>query len=369
MLKTDLNHIKMIKNNFKILSEETNRILELNSKLNKRISLNESTTRDLTVTVKGDKGELIAGAIVYDTDNSNAVNGATDANGNVVLQNFSGDTITIAFLGFATQIVTVDNSKTSIEVVLKQDAQLNTVDIIYTKPAKILVIDSTSKKPMENVKIILIKKIDDKDKYEGDGEKVEIYTGEDGTFIFEYDLYETSVTVSTKYGKQSFNLKRKEGETIESSDKIFKTIEFERYIQVKLQLKDSQTDELIPITKDVLDNIKIKIDDSTAFNSNANINEKLTEVDGDEIILDFSPLYISDSTKLIVKLDGYSASSVPLTSKPTGPIVVTLTDEVEEPERIKLPKGIRLGDVYESKTLYDVMRKYLGLCGEKYQEY
>jgi len=368
MLKTDLNHIKMIKNNFKILSEETNRILELNSKINKRIFLNESTPRNLTVTVKGDKGELIVGAVVYDTDNSNAVNGATDANGNVVLQNFSGDTITIAFLGFATQIVTVDNSKTSIEVVLKQNAQLNTVNIISTRPAKILVIDSTSKKPMEKVKIILIKKIDDKDNYEGDGEKVEIYTGEDGTFIFDYDLYETSVTVSTKYGKQSFNLERKEGETIES-DKIFKTIEFERYIQVKLQLKDSQTDELIPITKDVLDNIKIKIDDSTAFNSNADINEKLTEVDGDEIILDFSLLYISDSTKLIVKLDGYSASSVPLTSKPTGPIIVTLTAEVEEPERIKLPKGVRLGDVYESKTLYDVMRKYLGLCGEKYQEY
>jgi hypothetical protein len=352
---------------FKILSEETNRILELNSKLNKRISLNESTTRDLTVTVKDDNGGLLVGAIVYDPDNSGIVNGATDANGNVVFKNFSGDTITITSLGFATQIVTVDNSKTSIEVVLKQDAQLKTVDIKYTKPAKILVIDSTSKKPMEKVKIILIKKIDDKDKYEGDGEKVEIYTGEDGTFIFEYDLYETSVTVSTKYGKQSFNLKRKEGETIES-DKIFKTIEFERYIQVKLQLKDSQTDELIPITKDVLDNIKIKIDDSTAFNSNADINEKLTEVDGYEIILDFSPLYISDSTKLIVKLDGYSASSVPLTSKPTRPIVVTLTKEPEPVENAKLPKGIKLGMVYESEELYDVMQRWLGLCGTQYWE-
>jgi hypothetical protein len=356
-----------MKTKFELLFEETNRILELNSKLNKRISLNESTPRDLTVTVKDDKGGLLVGAIVYDPDNSGIVNGATDANGNVVFKNFSGDTITITSLGFATQIVTVDNSKTSIEVVLKQDAQLKTVDIKYTKPAKILVIDSTSKKPMEKVKIILIKKIDDKDKYEGDGEKVEIYTGEDGTFIFEYDLYETSVTVSTKYGKQSFNLKRKEGETIES-DKIFKTIEFERYIQVKLQLKDSQTDEFIPITKDVLDNIKIKIDDSTAFNSNADINEKLTEVDGYEIILNFSPLYISDSTKLIVKLDGFLQKSVGLTSIPTRPIVVTLTKEPEPVEIAKLPKGIKLGQVYESEELYDVMQRWLGLCGTKYWE-
>lgn len=357
----------MIKNNFKILSEETNRILELNSKLNKRISLNESTTRDLTVTVKDKDGTTILGAQVYDPDNSGTVNGVTETNGKVILKNFSGTKIAVAFVGYETSIIDIQNSQNSVEVILKRDAQLKTVDIKYTKPAKILVIDSTSKKPMEKVKIILIKKIDDKDKYEGDGEKVEIYTGEDGTFIFEYDLYETSVTVSTKYGKQSFNLKRKEGETIES-DKIFKTIEFERYIQVKLQLKDSQTDELIPITKDVLDNIKIKIDDSTAFNSNADINEKLTEVDGDEIILDFSPLYISDSTKLIVKLDGYSASSVPLTSKPKGPIVVTLTKEPEPVETAKLPKGIKLGMVYESEELYDVMQRWLGLCGTQYWE-
>ena len=85
-------------------------------------------------------------------------------------------------------------------------------------------------------------------------------------------------------------------------------------------------------------------------------------------MLDFNPLNISDSTKLIAKLDGYLKSSVPLTSKPAGPVVVTLTKEPEPMETAKLPKGIKLGQVYESEELYDVMQRWLGLCGTQYWE-
>jgi hypothetical protein len=335
-----------MKTKFELLSEETNRILELNSKINKRIFLNESTPRNLTVTVKDNKGELIVGATVYDPDNANKVNGATDTNGNVVLKNFSGDKITIAFVGFETQTVTIDNSKTSVEVILKQGSELNTVAITATKMAKIQVIDSKSKKPIGNLKVILTNKKDDSSK--------EVYT-------------KTLVNVGNEISRKVFNLEKKEGETIEI-DKIFKTIKFENYIQVKLQLKDSQTKELIEITDDVLDNIRIIVDDDTAINSKVDINKNLTEIGGYEILLDFNPLYISDSTKLIVKLNGYLKSSVPLISKPTGPVVVTLTKEPEPVETAKLPKGIKLGMVYESEELYDVMQRWLGLCGTKYWE-
>jgi 5-hydroxyisourate hydrolase-like protein (transthyretin family) len=348
-----------MKTNFELLSEETNRILEINSKINKRFFLTESTPRNLTVTVKDGNGELVVGATVYDPDNSSKVNGATDANGNVVLKHFSGDKITVAFVGFETQTVTIDNLKTSVEVILKQGSELKTAVITATKIAKIQVIDSKSKKPIGNLKVILTNKKDDSLK--------EVYTDDDGIFKFDYDTYKTSVNLGNETSRKVFNLEKKEGETIES-DKIFKTIRFENYIQVKLQLKDSQTNELIPITQDVLDKIKIIIDDESAINSKVEINEILTEIGGDEIILDFNPLYISDSTKLIVKLGGYLASSVPLTSKPTGPVVVTLTEEPEPVKTGKLPKGIRLGDIYESENLYRTMRQYLGLCGEPYQQ-
>jgi|688.fasta_scaffold01096_35 hypothetical protein len=348
-----------MKTKFELLSEETNRILELNSKINKRIFLNESTPRNLTVTVKDNKGELIVGATVYDPDNANKVNGATDTNGNVVLKNFSGDKITIAFVGFETQTVTIDNSKTSVEVILKQGSELNTVAITATKMAKIQVIDSKSKKPIGNLKVILTNKKDDSSK--------EVYTDDNGIFKFDYDTYKTLVNVGNEISRKVFNLEKKEGETIEI-DKIFKTIKFENYIQVKLQLKDSQTKELIEITDDVLDNIRIIVDDDTAINSKVDINKNLTEIGGYEILLDFNPLYISDSTKLIVKLNGYLKSSVPLISKPTGPVVVTLTKEPEPVETAKLPKGIKLGMVYESEELYDVMQRWLGLCGTKYWE-
>ena len=349
----------MMKKNFKILSEETNRILELNSKLNKKISLNESTPRNLTVTVKDWKGELVVGVTVYDPDNANKVNGVTDANGNVVLKNFSGDKITVAFVGFETQTVTIDDSKTLVEVILKQGSELNTVSVTATKIANIQVIDSKSKKPIGNLKVILTNKTDDSPK--------EVYTDDNGIFKFDYDKYKTSINVGNEVSRKIFNLEKKEGETIETG-KIFKIIKFENFIPVKLQLKDSQTEQLIEITDDVLNNIRIIVDDDTAINSKVIINKNLTEIGGYEIMLDFNPLNISDSTKLIAKLDGYLKSSVPLTSKPAGPVVVTLTKEPEPMETAKLPKGIKLGQVYESEELYDVMQRWLGLCGTQYWE-
>ena len=93
---------------FEILSEETNRILELNSKLNKKISLNESTPRNLTVTVKNETGETIVGATVYDPDNT-AVNGATDTDGKVILKNFSGVKIKVTFVGYTEKIIDIEN--------------------------------------------------------------------------------------------------------------------------------------------------------------------------------------------------------------------------------------------------------------------
>ena len=189
-----------MKTKFELLSEETNRILELNSKINKRIFLNESTPRNLTVTVKDNKGELIVGATVYDPDNANKVNGATDTNGNVVLKNFSGDKITIAFVGFETQTVTIDNSKTSVEVILKQGSELNTVAITATKMAKIQVIDSKSKKPIGNLKVILTNKKDDSSK--------EVYTDDNGIFKFDYDTYKTLVNVGNEISRKVFKEKQ-----------------------------------------------------------------------------------------------------------------------------------------------------------------
>ena len=75
----------MMKNNFKILSEETNRILELNSKLNKRIFLNESRTRDLTVTVKDESGNPLDMVSVINPDTSTGVE--TNVNGKGILKN------------------------------------------------------------------------------------------------------------------------------------------------------------------------------------------------------------------------------------------------------------------------------------------
>jgi len=79
-----------MKTKFELLSEETNRILELNSKLTKKMFLNESTPRNLTVTVKNDKGELISGAVVMDSNSDNNNGAATDVSGKAILTNFKG---------------------------------------------------------------------------------------------------------------------------------------------------------------------------------------------------------------------------------------------------------------------------------------
>ena len=34
----------------------------------------------------------------------------------------------------------------------------------------------------------------------------------------------------------------------------------------------------------------------------------------------------------------------------------------------KTPKGIKIGDTYTNQDLYDLMKRYLGLCGLKAQE-
>jgi hypothetical protein len=347
-----------MKTKFKLLSEETNRILELNSKLNKRISLNESTPRNLTVTVKNDTGGLISGAVVMDSNSDNNNGAATDVSGKAILTNFKGNQIKISFVGFKEKLVDIQDSQNSVDVILETQ-EMETVNKVAKRPAKIQVIDSTTRETIGNVKIILTG-IDSR-------EKEERYTDNNGIFILDYEKYKPLVSVIYNNKSKSFNLKREEGDFI-LKDKIYKTIELNSFYLIKIQLNNSETDELIPITQNVLDNIKIIVDDSSAINSKVNINKKLTIVDGDEITLDFNSSHFSDSTKLIVKLGGYLASSVPLTSEPTKPIVVTLTKEPEPVENAKLPKGIKLGMVYESEELYDVMQRWLGLCGTKYWE-
>jgi hypothetical protein len=42
--------------------------------------------------------------------------------------------------------------------------------------------------------------------------------------------------------------------------------------------------------------------------------------------------------------------------------------EQSEVQSQKTPKGIKIGDTYTNQDLYDLMKRYLGLCGTKYQE-
>jgi len=347
-----------MKDKFKILSEETNRILELNSKLNKRISLNESTPRNLTVIVKNEMGETIVGATVYDPD-STTINGTTNIDGKVVLKNFSGAKIKVNFVGYSETIVNVEDLKNSVDVILKDSSSLGGMEVKSIRIAKIQCLDSKSNKPIEGLKISLTDLKTD--------ENTEVVTNENGIFNFDYSKYKTKVSVNNGTTYQSFDLTKKEDDEI-PKDKVFKTIKFQNYIKITLQLKDSENGNPIDVTEDLLNDVKVIVDDDTSTNKRLDVDKDEPNEDG-LIVIDFPQTSFSDSTKLIIKLPGYLKKSVELTSKPTNTIVVTLTAEVEDPERIKLPKGIRLGDVYESKTLYDVMRKYLGLCGEKYQEY
>jgi hypothetical protein len=342
---------------FEILSEETNRILELNLKLNKRISLNESTPRNLTVTVKDEKGEPLFSAAVVNPDTSTGE--YTDVNGKAILKNFSGTRIKVNFVGYTELIVDIQDSQNSVEVILKDSGSLSTVEVKGKRVAKIQCLDSKSDKPIEGLKITLTDLKTD--------ENIEVITNENGIFNFDYEKYKTKVSVNNGTTYQSFDLTKKENDEI-PKDKVFKTIKFQNYIKITLQLKDSENNNPIDITEDLLNDVRVITDDDTATNKRLDVDKDEPNKDG-LIVINFPQSSFSDSTKLIIKLPGYLNKSVVLTSKPTNTIVVTLTAEVEEPERVKLPKGIRLGDVYESKTLYDVMRKYLGLCGEKYQEY
>lgn len=342
---------------FKILSEETNRILELNSKLNKKISLNESTPRNLTVTVKNETGETIVGATVYDPDNT-AVNGATDTDGKVILKNFSGVKIKVTFVGYSEKTIDIENSKNSVDVILQDSISLNTLEVKSTRIAKIQCLDSKSNKPIEGLKITLTDLKTD--------ENTEVVTNENGIFNFDYSKYKTKVSVNNGTTYQSFDLTKKEDDEI-PKDKVFKTIKFQNYIKITLQLKDSENDNPIDVTEDLLNNIIVITDDDTALNKKLDVEKDEPNEDG-LIVINFPQTSFSDSTKLIIKLPGYLKKSVALPSKPTSTIVVTLTAEVEAPDRVKLPKGIRLGDVYESEELYDKMIRYLGLCGTQYQE-
>ena len=42
---------------------------------------------------------------------------------------------------------------------------------------------------------------------------------------------------------------------------------------------------------------------------------------------------------------------------------IALKEQSEKP-----PKGIKIGDTYTNQDLYDLMKRYLGLCGTKAQE-
>ena len=341
---------------FEILSEETNRILELNSKLTKKMFLNESTPRNLTVIVKDNSGQIMPGVTVYDPDNT-TVFGDTGNDGKTILKNFSGSKITLRMVGFENQTITVDDNKQSIDVVLKtQSAELGPVNVKSIRIAKIQCLDSKSDKPIEGLKISLTDLKTD--------ENTEVLTDENGIFNFDYSKYKTKVSVNNGTTYQSFDLTKKEDDEI-PKDKVFKTIKFQNYIKITLQLKDSENGNPIDVTEDLLNDVKVITDDDTAINKRLDVDKDEPNENG-LIVIDFPQTSFSDSTKLIIKVPGYLNKSVVLTSKPTNTIVVTLTAEVEEPERIKLPKGFRLGDVYESERLYKVMKHYLGLCGEPY---
>jgi hypothetical protein len=207
-----------MKTKFELLSEETNRILELNSKINKRIFLTESTPRNLTVIVKDDSSQLIPGVTVYDPDNK-TVYGNTGNDGKVVLKNFSGSKITLMMVGFENQTVTVDDNKQSIDVVLKtQSGELEQVNVKSIRIAKIQCLDSKSNKPIEGLKISLTDLKTD--------ENTEVVTNENGIFNFDYSKYKTKVSVNNGTTYQSFDLTKKEDDVI-PKDKVFKTIKFQ----------------------------------------------------------------------------------------------------------------------------------------------
>lgn len=42
---------------------------------------------------------------------------------------------------------------------------------------------------------------------------------------------------------------------------------------------------------------------------------------------------------------------------------ITLKEQSE-----KIPKNIKIGDIYTNQNLYDLTKRYLGLCGSKAQE-
>jgi hypothetical protein len=346
-----------MKDKFKILSEETNRILELNSKLNKRISLNEQTSRDLTVTVKDEKGEPLFSAAVVNPDTSKGE--LTDVNGKAILKNFSGTKIKVNFVGYTESIVDIQDSQNSVEVILKNSGSLEGMEVKSIRIAKIQCLDSKSNKPIEGLKISLTDLKTD--------ENTEVVTNENGIFNFDYSKYKTKVSVNNGTTYQSFDLTKKENDEI-PKDKVFKTIKFQNYIKITLQLKDSENGNPIDVTEDLLNDVKVIVDDDTATNKRLDVDKDEPNENG-LIVIDFPQTSFSDSTKLIIKLPGYLKKSVELTSKPTNTIVVTLTKEPEPVETVKLPKGIQLGDIYESEKLYRVMRYYLSLCGEKSQEY
>lgn len=347
-----------MRDKFKILSEETNRILELNSKLTKKMFLNESTPRNLTVIVKDNSSQLIPGVTVYDPDNT-TVYGNTGNDGKTTLKNFSGSKIILTMVGFENQTITVDDNKQSIDVVLKtQSAKLRQVNVKSIRIAKIQCLDSKSNKPIEGLKISLTDLKTD--------ENTEVVTGENGIFGFDYSKYKTKVSINNGTTYQSFDLTKKEDDEI-PKDKVFKTIKFQNYIKITLQLKDSENGNPIDVTEDLLNNVKVIVDDDTATNKKLDVDKDEPDQDG-LIVIDFPQTSFSDSTKLIIKLPGYLKKSVELTSKPTNTIVVTLTKEPEPVENAKLPKGIKLGMVYESEELYDVMQRWLGLCGTQYWE-
>ena len=139
-----------MKNLFEISSEERNRILEMHINATKRQYLFEEK-RSLSITVTDESGEKIPYAAIIDLgDKTNGV--IADVNGFGILNNFVGPNFEVTSVGMSKQVVTPENGKNDITVVMKQSGALNPLDIA-AKSYFGKIVDSETNKPISGAEI------------------------------------------------------------------------------------------------------------------------------------------------------------------------------------------------------------------------
>lgn len=139
-----------MKNLFEISSEEKNRILEMHINATKRQYLFEEK-KSLSITVTDESGEKIPYAAIIDLgDKTNGV--ITDNNGFGILNNFVGPSFETSSVGMSNEVITPENGKNDITVVMKQSGTLKTLEIgVKSYFGKI--VDSETNKPISGAKI------------------------------------------------------------------------------------------------------------------------------------------------------------------------------------------------------------------------